>query len=369
MDANRLLPRAIGALIFLLITALLLNHTSLLQPNFARIKDPSDRSNPIDSIKSNLQSIKLLFRRHDYACNLTSPSTKGRFVQSHLLARNRPLDYGTAICDGRRNWKMITDAFAGRYPPGREFTFEDVDNGWNYNENPQFLEKRWQAPLRYISNQLNDVPDNTVPDPEDTHYVEMMQDKEFVNDQEKMTPPTGGKYQSLIIPTHATLYAQYVNSPRSKLLSSRTPPPLDSLPHLLPPLHRLSDAYWFTWIQYESDRPERLRFIAQDTITNFNTRAIIDLILQARKGVRPNTMFPWPGARFEIGLGGREGGAMDGDAEGLALLGTPNSANVVWMLVDRARVLGKRRLRVHVFVELGEDNMPVRCMLWDMIPV
>lgn len=187
MDANRLLPRAIGALIFLLITALLLNHTSLLQPNFARIKDPSDRSNPIDSIKSNLQSIKLLFRRHDYACNLTSPSTKGRFVQSHLLARNRPLDYGTAICDGRRNWKMITDAFAGRYPPGREFTFEDVDNGWNYNENPQFLEKRWQAPLRYISNQLNDVPDNTVPDPEDTHYVEMMQDKEFVNDQEKMT--------------------------------------------------------------------------------------------------------------------------------------------------------------------------------------
>lgn len=80
-------------------------------------------------------------------------------------------------------------------------------------------------------------------------------------------------------------------------------------------------------------------------------------------------MFPWPGARFEIGLGGREGGAMDGDAEGLALLGTPNSANVVWMLVDRARVLGKRRLRVHVFVELGEDNMPVRCMLWDMIPV
>ncbi|KAL8757371.1 MAG: hypothetical protein Q9184_004224 [Pyrenodesmia sp. 2 TL-2023] len=165
------------------------------------------------------------------------------------------------------------------------------------------------------------------------------------------------------MPTHATLFAQYLYSPRAKLLASRPPPPPEFIPHRVPPFHRLSDANWFTWTQFEENHPERLRFLAQDTITNFNTIGIINLILQAHEGVRPGTAFPWPGVSFQVGLEKR--GELEGDAEALALLGTPNSANLVWMLVERARVLGRRALKVHIFVEseFGEENKRRRMVL------
>lgn len=70
-------------------------------------------------------------------------------------------------------------------------------------------------------------------------------------------------------------------------------------------------------------------------------------------------------------MGLEKKGEMAGDAEGLALLGTPNSYNVVWMLVERARSLGRRALRVHIFVErVGDerDKRFNRCILWDMVP-
>ncbi|KAL8958447.1 MAG: hypothetical protein Q9193_004499 [Seirophora villosa] len=201
---------------------------------------------------------------------------------------------------------MITDAFAGGYPPGRDFTFDDLENGWNSEEYTQYLEDRWKAPLRYISNQLKDVADNTLPDPDDMVFVDLSQDKEFVNDEGKKTPATFGNFQSLIMGTHATIYTQYANSPSSKLRTSRTPPPGASLLHLVPPLHRLSDVNWFSWNQVEEDHPERLRFVAHDTISNYNTLVVINTILQAHVGERPNTGFAWPGLSFEVGLGERK---------------------------------------------------------------
>ncbi|KAI4116999.1 MAG: hypothetical protein LQ345_002676 [Seirophora villosa] len=320
-------------------------------------------------------------QKHAPNLNLSLPE------QPHLLPRDDPLTYAAAICNGQRNWRMITDAFAGGYPPGRDFTFDDLENGWSSEEYTQYLEDRWKAPLRYMSNQLKDVADNTLPDPDDMVFVDLSQDKEFLNDEGKKTfssrpsrmlsrsycprrhshpplslpshqqPATFGKFQSLIMATHATIYTQYANSPSSKLRTSRTPPPAASLPHLVPPVHRLSDANWFSWTQVEEDHPERLRFIAHDTISNHNTMVIIDTILQAHVGDRPNMGFAWPGLSFEVGLGERKG-VPEGDAEGLALLGTPNSVNVVWMLVERARALGKRGLRVHMFVEPGDDGSP-----------
>ncbi|KAL8920385.1 MAG: hypothetical protein Q9208_006266 [Pyrenodesmia sp. 3 TL-2023] len=373
MDARRFPTRAIGALIPLVLYALLLfNHPSFLQLDGGRITVFPASSTPVDAesaglttIESSLRSIVLPSGHQDYAFNLTSPHSIDLLEQPHLLPRDA-LDYGLAVCNGTRNWKMITDAFAGGYNPGRDFTFDDLDNGWSSEEDNQFLETHWEAPLKYISNQLDNVADNTVPGADDVNYVEMRQDKEFVNDQGQPTPATNGLYQFLVIPTHATLFASYVYSPRSKLLDSPTPPPRDSIPHLVPAFNRLSDANWFAWTQFESEHPERLRFLAQDTITNFNTVLIFDLILQAHEGVLPNTAFPWPGVSFQVGLESK--GGLAGDAEGLALLGTPNSIAVVWMMVERARVLGRRALRMHIFVEEEERNVFHRCILWDMVP-
>ena len=67
--------------------------------------------------------------------------------------------------------------------------------------------------------------------------------------------------------------------------------------------------------------------------------------------MRPDTAFPWPGVSFQVRLEKKD--ELAGDAEGLALLGMPNSANIMWMLVERAKVLGRRALRVHIFVEGG----------------
>lgn len=194
MDARRVPTRAIGVLVPLVLSALLLfNHLSFLQPDGRRITDSSDRSAPLGpesarltTIESSLGSIVLPSGRQDYAFNLTSSHPLNLLEPPHLLPRDA-LSYGVAVCYGIRNWRMITDAFAGGHDPGRDFTFDDLDNGWDTEEDNQFLENHWQAPLKYISNQLDDVEDNTVPDPDDINFVELRQDKEFVNDEGRQT--------------------------------------------------------------------------------------------------------------------------------------------------------------------------------------
>lgn len=69
--------------------------------------------------------------------------------------------------------------------------------------------------------------------------------------------------------------------------------------------------------------------------------------------VNPNPIIQWPGLQFDIESDG-----------GKALLATPNSLGVAYLMIDRAAVLGGRLPRVHIWrTPLG------RCMLWDMVPV
>ncbi|KAL8976579.1 MAG: hypothetical protein Q9177_006825, partial [Variospora cf. flavescens] len=65
----------------------------------------------------------------------------------------------------------------------------------------------------------------------------------------------------------------------------------------------------------------------------------------------------------ELDFSGLEFG-MDTD-EGKALLGTPNVIGTARLLIDRARQLGKRELKVNIFTR--EDGQ--YCMLWNMAPV
>ncbi|KAI4174077.1 MAG: hypothetical protein LQ346_008290, partial [Caloplaca aetnensis] len=193
MDARRLPTRVIGTLILFLPVLFLFSHQSFLQPRGGRITGSYERSPPINpksahlpTIETSPQSIVHPFDQQEYILNLTTPPSLSLLEQSHLFPRDG-LNYGVAICNGNRNWKMITDAFAGGRDPGRDFTFDDFDNGWDSDEHTQLLDDRWQAPLRYISNQLDDVADNTAPDPEDVHFVELRQDKQFVNDEGRET--------------------------------------------------------------------------------------------------------------------------------------------------------------------------------------
>ncbi|KAL8628677.1 hypothetical protein Q9189_005625 [Teloschistes chrysophthalmus] len=235
-----------------------------------------------------------------------------------------PLTYGRAVCIGNKLWNMIQDAYNGKGPKPQAFTLEDADNGWTTDENNSHLPDRW-----------------------DDAYDLMV---ESVGGEDT----TLSLIQHWILPDQNAIIAQYVNSPYNKLRSRNhpPPPPNSSLPDLVPPLHRLSDIAWLSWAEL-SRTPHTLQYIGHDYITNSDTKRIMNLIFRASAGV---DWMGWPGLEFGVETW-----------EGRALLGTPNSGNVAWLLVARAGVMGRRGLRVRIWAKGYEMLEPVPCLLWNMM--
>lgn len=120
----------------------------------------------------------------------------------------------------------------------------------------------------------------------------------------------------------------------------------------IPPLNRQSDVMWAVW-KAIARFPNDLRYIGRDTITNDDTRGIMNDIF--KKGPMGKSV-AWPGLTFEID---RE--------EAQALLGTPNGLAIAYILADRAKELGKRSLSVTIFVAEEGVDQGYR-MLWDLRP-
>ncbi|KAL8688278.1 MAG: hypothetical protein Q9218_005775 [Villophora microphyllina] len=160
-----------------------------------------------------------------------------------------------------------------------------------------------------------------------------------------------GNYGTAVIPDYTTIVAQYLYSPQAMLRDRRNPPPPpdSDVPNLVPPLHHLADVMWLSWIEVAGDNPGRLRYIGHDFITNPETGGIISLIFRASVGV---DAVSWPGLEFDIDT-----------FEAKALLGTPNSISVVWIMVNNAATLGRRRPKVRIWHGDGVD-----LMLWDLAP-
>lgn len=145
------------------------------------------------------------------------------------------------------------------------------------------------------------------------------------------------------------MLAKYVESPTYRLNSKHVP--AQDIPNLVPPLHRLSDLSWYTYSKLASN-PARLRYVGHHFISNDDTKAIIDRILQtAYKTNTPNVA--WPGFLASVN-----------SDEGKALLATPNGVGVAWLMMERAAALGRRRPVVRIWNANG-----FRCMLWDLVPV
>ena len=105
----------------------------------------------------------------------------------------------------------------------------------------------------------------------------------------------------------------------------------------IPLLNTLSDAVWQVWIRL-TDQPGSLRYYAVENIFSKVTAALIDYLL-LRDRPRASLIVPW-GRRVTYGL--------ESD-EGKALLATPNSIAVWWLLVHRREILGRRDPRVTIF--------------------
>lgn len=125
-----------------------------------------------------------------------------------------------------------------------------------------------------------------------------------------------------------------------------------------PPLSRWSEV---TWTVYEdlanSTQHGKLRFIGHDEVNNAVSASVMIYIIRRHQPQgNPNTRpsLPFPG--FEFGMETREG---------QALLGTPNGMGTAWLLYDRGRELGKRNIKVRIWIE-GRDKL---MMAFNMIPV
>ncbi|KAI4198512.1 MAG: hypothetical protein LQ350_005241 [Teloschistes chrysophthalmus] len=274
-----------------------------------------------------------------------------------------PLTYGRAVCIGNKLWNMIQDAYNGKGPKPQAFTLEDADNGWTTDENNSHLPDRWDDAYDLMVESVGGEVSDHVPV---IPFVEFRQDQPFHNAAGALvtaSPPiphicssdtTLSLIQHWILPDQNAIIAQYVNSPYNKLRSRNhpPPPPNSSLPDLVPPLHRLSDIAWLSWAEL-SRTPHTLQYIGHDYITNSDTKRIMNLIFRASAGV---DWMGWPGLEFGVETW-----------EGRALLGTPNSGNVAWLLVARAGVMGRRGLRVRIWAKGYEMLEPVPCLLWNMM--
>lgn len=153
------------------------------------------------------------------------------------------------------------------------------------------------------------------------------------------------------------MLATFVQSPSARLADNTDSPyghPVDAIdiPTLIPPMHRLSDVSWYVWSRV-SAHPAQLRYIGHDFVINGDTESIMEYLSIVRFG-EDAPFLDWPGLVYDI----------DSD-EAKALLATPNSLAIAYMMMDHAAELGRRLPRVYIF----KDNRGIWSMLWDLFPV
>lgn len=101
------------------------------------------------------------------------------------------------------------------------------------------------------------------------------------------------------------------------------------------------------WSGKNGGNPVLIRYMGCDLILSGNTGSIIDGVVTARFG-HPAPDLDWPGLVFDI----------ESDVA-KALLATPHSLGVAWMMTDHAAILGRRHHNSHSFM----GKFTTACML------
>ncbi|KAL8649893.1 MAG: hypothetical protein Q9226_005387 [Calogaya cf. arnoldii] len=289
---------------------------------------------------------------HHDVTTLEVPLLHRNISRSTRHDRRALMTYGYAVCKGDILWAKLQEAFAGRVPAGPQFERSDFSNGWSLapGKDQGKLKERWHAAFKGFAN-------DRVPTGDEVSHLRALQNKPFLlSAGYPVTTPTGGEYTLQYIPAWSAMLATFVNSPSNRLTDSFNTPypqPVNPLnvPSLIPPLNRLSDVSWY--IYNLIGNAAKIRYIGHDWINNDDTINIVEDIFTAYTDVADPDL-PWPGLVFDVA-----------SEEGRALLATPNSLAIAWMMVDHAGVLGRRRPRVHVF----NDETGQICLLWDLVPV
>ncbi|KAL8895341.1 MAG: hypothetical protein Q9207_008209, partial [Kuettlingeria erythrocarpa] len=252
-------------------------------------------------------------------------------------------------------YNEIQAAFSGCDSNAQEFAPEALNNGWTRKRDQNDpLEKVWADAFQDLIKPEGDK----IPTKERVFNVRVNQDKPFTNKQgeqvDEFSP--SARYYQYYVPVISAIVISEINSPfnqvRRRYVFADKPVPSSQYiaGHLVPPLNRWSDVTWTIWKEKAGDTANNLRYLAHDAIENEATDEIAAYIFAK---ARNSQDVPYPGLDF--GMDSREG---------RALLGTPNGIGTARILIDRAKELGKRELRVRIFT----SDTNGLCMLWDMVP-
>ncbi|KAI4241192.1 MAG: hypothetical protein L6R40_004728 [Gallowayella cf. fulva] len=359
--------RTVGAVIVILLSIYLLSsHVALLQSAPLHTSSVPSEHHPVTFATHPRSLLEL-----ESAFNINAGDDVGRLAAEfghhvnsttnptslHLFSKRDVLSYAYAVCKGRSLWDQIERTYNGQRPLGRVWTQADFDNAWTAHvEQAEYTLPRspdgghWDEAFRSFGY-------GQLPEVHNIYGLQARQDKRFLSNdgRDGYRIPTGGNYGVLYVPDWFAMLAIDVRSPSSVLADSERSPygvalHPDVIQRRIPAMNRLSDVSWYIW-STSTHFPALLRYIGHDYIANADTNSIIDYILISTFGT-PDPYLPWPGLVFPIELDFAK-----------ALLATPNSLMVAYMLMDRADILGRRRdVKVHIF----RDSRRISNLLWDL---
>ncbi|KAL8662813.1 MAG: hypothetical protein Q9202_004414 [Teloschistes flavicans] len=247
---------------------------------------------------------------------------------------------------------------------GREFSQEDVDNGWSVvQHNDVELEGWWD---QAFSDKI--TPGQTHDHLQDPgQFIGIIQNKAFRSDQGGLVRDFQNKahYDAWYVPAASGIVVTDSRSPEYELQKQYNGQlSTESISRSVPPLHRLSDSIWTIWSGITGQNSRGLRYIGRGNIINPDTISIMKALFDANGRT---TRVPWPGITAGID-----------SIIGKVLLGTPNGIATGWLIVDHHSILGRREPTVTIWTYSTDDPSMtphedddldnIYMMLWDLGP-
>ncbi|KAL9581548.1 MAG: hypothetical protein Q9212_003834 [Teloschistes hypoglaucus] len=281
------------------------------------------------------------------------------------IKRDEELAYTKALCNGEKMHDMIQAVYQGTPSRGITLTQQDLNNGWSRVTEHILPDQEWDGFFNEVLDRL--------PGRNEVSKIAISQDQFFINSVGTRTNPTNGYYTNYYIRSAAAIIVSDIHSPKTRLL--RQGRPASQIPSLMPAINCFSDITWTVWTLLlrannvdvdgpEDDDPEnegkdpldasRLRYIGYDSISNPDSVNVIEEIIEAVRAEHAEGIqnLEYPGLVFDLD-----------SPNALALLGTPIGYGVGWILMDRFRELGARKVTVNLFT--GEDP-EYYCLLWHL---
>ncbi|KAI4246623.1 MAG: hypothetical protein L6R42_009855 [Xanthoria sp. 1 TBL-2021] len=309
---------------------------------------PLGEKSTFDDYKAANFTLPGSLRRRNLKPDLSPKISVGSHVKQTLGLR-----WSLLVEKGKRYWEDgVLPALEGRSPfPTPQWIERDLvgddtlDTGLAWKDEPEEnLPDHWKDVFELIP-EGNKADRN-----DDTTLVSLDHNGASTNIRgDTGVPPTLAQYYTYILSQACAIITTVAYSPSSLLADYGIKP--QDIPTRLPAVHRASDVLWLVWQSYQP-HPSKFRYFAVERTVNTVTEPLMDEIFQARRGT---VDVPWS-KRLTFDLSSEEG---------KALLASPNGVAVVWILMNRAEVLGRRWVRVSIFNPGGS----MRCMIWELVPV